>query len=176
MRILANVGELWRTHNAMFTTTSLIFTRVPAKVSHVHQSSGAGAFCMSVALSMCAKWPKTTFHQSGESNRPLTPILLKSIAIHLPFLLRYFCKSMALPFFWQKVVNTPICITIRLPFVSRYFCRSFRVRGRWDTSKSRVAPHHPKSGPIHISPADWFIAPFHLVWICLFSLTVAIVL
>ena len=23
--------------------------------------------------------------QSGESNRPLTPILLKSIAIHLPF-------------------------------------------------------------------------------------------
>ena len=33
-------------------------------------------------------------HQSGESSRPLTPILLKSIAIHLPFLSRYFCKSM----------------------------------------------------------------------------------
>ena len=71
---------------------------------------------------------------SGESNRPLTPILLKSIAIHLPFLSRYFCKSM--PSFWQKVVYTPpICITIRLPFVSRYFCRSIRVRGRWNTPK-----------------------------------------
>ena len=69
---------------------------------------------------------------SGESNRPLTPILLKSLAIHLPFLSRYFCKSM--PCSWQKVVCTlPMCITMRLPFVSRYFCRSIRVRGRWDT-------------------------------------------
>ena len=60
---------------------------------------------------------------SGESHRPLTPIFLKSIAIHLPFLSRYFCKSM--PSSWQKVVYTPpIWITIRLPFVSRYFCRS----------------------------------------------------
>ena len=71
---------------------------------------------------------------SGESNRPLTPILLKSIAIHLPFLSRYFCKSM--PSSWQKVVyQPPICITICLPFVSRYFCRSIGVRGRWDTPK-----------------------------------------
>ena len=69
---------------------------------------------------------------SGESHRPLTPIHLKSIAIHLPFLARYFCKSM--PSSWQKVVYTPpICIAIRHPFVSRYFCRSIRVRGRWDT-------------------------------------------
>ena len=70
----------------------------------------------------------------GESNRPLTPILLKSIAIRLPFLSRYFCKSM--PSFWQRVVYTPpIRITIRLPFVSRYFFKSIRVRGRWDTPK-----------------------------------------
>ena len=69
---------------------------------------------------------------SGESNRPLTPILLKSIAIHLPFLSRYFGKSM--PSSWQKVLYTPpICITIRLPFVSRYFFGSIRVRGRWNT-------------------------------------------
>ena len=51
-------------------------------------------------------------------NRPLTPILFKSIAIYLPFLSRYFCKS--LPSAWQEVVYTPpICITMRLPFVSR---------------------------------------------------------
>ena len=29
-----------------------------------------------------------------ESNRPLNAILFKSLAIHLPFLSRYFCKSM----------------------------------------------------------------------------------
>ena len=52
-----------------------------------------------------------SFHL-GESNRPLTPILLKSIAIRLPFLSRYLCKSMASS--WQKVVHTPpICIKIR---------------------------------------------------------------
>ena len=69
---------------------------------------------------------------SGESNRPLIPILLTSIAIHLPFLARCFCKSM--PSLWQKVEYTPpTCITIRLPFVSRYFCRSIRVRGCWNT-------------------------------------------
>ena len=59
---------------------------------------------------------------SGESNRPLTPILLKSIAIHLPFLLRYFCKSM--PSSWQRESSIyatnlyhdtlPICIAILL--------------------------------------------------------------
>ena len=40
----------------------------------------------------CGKcgWPPHT----GESHRPPTPILSKSIAIHLPFLSRYFCKSM----------------------------------------------------------------------------------
>ena len=69
------------------------------------------------------------WHCSGESNRPLTPTLLKSIAIHLPFLSRYLCKSMAS--FGQKVVYTPpICITIRLPLASRHFCRSIGVKGR----------------------------------------------
>ena len=43
--------------------------------------------------------------ESGELSRPLTPILLKSTAIHLPFLLRCFYKSMASS--WQKVENTP---------------------------------------------------------------------
>ena len=82
--------------------------------------------------------------KSGGSNRPLTPILLKSIAIHLPFLSRYFCKSM--PSSWQKVVYTPpICITIRLPFVSRYFCRSIRVTGRWGTPKKSI--HHHRGDP-----------------------------
>ena len=67
----------------------------------------------------------------------LTPILLKSIAIHLPFLLRYICTSMPSPS--QKVVYTPpICIAIRLPFVSRYFCRSIRVRGRWNAPKFSI--------------------------------------
>ena len=62
------------------------------------------------------------------------PDTSESIAIHIPFLSRYFCKSM--PSSWQKVVYTPpICITIRLPFVSRCFCRSIRVRVRWNTPK-----------------------------------------
>ena len=62
------------------------------------------------------------------------PILLKSIAIHLPFLSRCYCKRMHSS--WLKVVCTPpICITIRLPFVSQYLCRSLRVRGRWSTPK-----------------------------------------
>ena len=52
-RSLANSGELWRTHNAMFTRTSATFTRVLAKVPHIHQSSGEGAFCMWVAFRMC---------------------------------------------------------------------------------------------------------------------------
>ena len=59
-------------------------------------------------------------HMSGESHRPMTLILLKSIAIRLPSLSRYFCKSM--PSCWQKVVYIPpICVTIWLPFVSRCF-------------------------------------------------------
>ena len=52
-RSLAKLGDLWRTHNATFTRTSLTFTRVPTKVSHIHQSSGEGAFCVWVAFRMC---------------------------------------------------------------------------------------------------------------------------
>ena len=60
---------------------------------------------------------------SGESSRPLTPILLQKYRDTPPFLSRYFCRSM--PSSWQKVVYTsPMCITIRLPFVSRCLCRS----------------------------------------------------
>ena len=87
---------------------------------------------------------------SGESHRPLTPILMKSIAIHVPFLSRYFCKSM--PYSWQKVVYTPpICITIRLPFVSRYFCRSIRVRGRWNTPNLHIVD--PRCSASSTSPS-----------------------
>ena len=80
-----------------------------------------------------------TQHKSGESNRPLTLMLLKSIAIHLPFLSQYFCRNM--PSSWQKVVYIyiqPSCISmpmICLQFVSRCLCRSIRVRGRWNTPK-----------------------------------------
>ena len=69
---------------------------------------------------------------SGKSHRPLTPILVKSIAIHLPFLSRDFCTSM--PSSWQRVVyTTPMYITIRLAFVLRCSCRSIGVRGHWNT-------------------------------------------
>ena len=88
-------------------------------------------------------------HTSGEPNRPLTLILLKSVAIRLPFLSRYFCKSM--PSSCQKVVYTPpICIAIRFPFVSRYFCRSIRVRGRWDTPQNP-----PEFAQPRLSRAKW---------------------
>ena len=51
-----------------------------------------------------------------------------SIAMHLPFLLQYLCKSM--PSRWQNVVYTqPISITMRLPFVMRYFCRWKKGQG-----------------------------------------------
>ena len=53
MRTLAKPGELWRTHDATFTRTSLTFTRVPAKVPRGHQSSGEGALGMWVASRMC---------------------------------------------------------------------------------------------------------------------------
>ena len=55
-RRLAKFGELWRTHNAIFMRTSLTFTRVPAKVPHLHQSSGEGAFSKRVAFRMCPKF------------------------------------------------------------------------------------------------------------------------
>ena len=54
---------------------------------------------------------------SGESHRPLTPILLKSIAIHLRFLSRYFRKSMAESSIYTTNLyhdTPPICITILL--------------------------------------------------------------
>ena len=72
---------------------------------------------------------------SGESNRPLTPILLKSIAIHLPFLSRLLMQSM--PSFWQKVLCTPHNLYHDTPpiCIADTFCRSIRVGGRWSTPK-----------------------------------------
>ena len=65
--------------------------------------------------------------ESQMESGPLTPMLLKSIAIHLPFLSRYFCcKSMPSP--WQKVAYTAsICITIRpsvciAMLLQKYYC------------------------------------------------------
>ena len=52
--------------------------------------------------------------RSGESNQPLTPTLLKSIAIHLS---RYFCKSM--PSAWQE-------LDIQHQFVSLYGSHLYR--------------------------------------------------
>ena len=84
--------------------------------------------------------------KKGVSLRRVTstpdPDTFEKYRIHLPFLSRYFCKSMSSS--WQKGVYTPsICITIRLPFVLRYFCRSIRVRGRWNTPNSRCAHFLP---------------------------------
>ena len=56
MRSMAKFGELWRTHNVIFRISSLTFTRVPAKVAQVHQSSGEGAFCMRVAFGTYPTW------------------------------------------------------------------------------------------------------------------------
>ena len=67
--------------------------------------------------------PSTAGHQnlSGESNRPLTAIFLKSIAIHLPFLSRYFLQKYALLLAGSSMYTTnlhhdtpPICIAILL--------------------------------------------------------------
>ena len=115
-------------------------------------------------------WQKSDSEKESILRRgQLTPILLKSITIHLPFLSRYFCKSM--PSSWQKVVYTPpICIAIRLPFVSRYFFRSIRVRGRWDTPYMihRPAPVRSSSLPERffsmvdmVIPGFWGLCIYH---------------
>ena len=60
---------------------------------------------------------------SGESNRPLTPILLKSIAIHLAIFIAILLQEYLPSRSWQKVVydttnlyhdTPPICIAILL--------------------------------------------------------------
>ena len=50
MRSLAKSGD---PQHATFTRTSLTFTSVPAKVPHIHQSSGEGALGMWVASRVC---------------------------------------------------------------------------------------------------------------------------
>ena len=59
-------------------------------------------------------------HLSGESNRPLTPILWKVSRYTSHFSRDTFAE--ACPPLGRKVAYTPpICITIRVPFVSQYF-------------------------------------------------------
>ena len=70
---------------------------------------------------------------SGESNRPLTPILLQKYRDTPPISIVILLQKYALLLTESSIYTPPICITIRLPFVSRYFCRSIRVRGRWNT-------------------------------------------
>ena len=97
------------------------------------------------------RYPNEKIWNNQESRiDPWPRYFRKSIAIHLPFLSRYFCKCA--PSAWQKIVYTPpICITICLPFVSRYICRSIRVRGRWDTPKTSSS--QPK---LRYSARQWF--------------------
>ena len=45
-------------------------------------------------------------NQSGESYRPLTPIFLKTIAIHLPFPSRYSLQKYALPLVESSIYTT----------------------------------------------------------------------
>ena len=63
----------------------------------------------------------------------LGPTLLKSVAIHLPFLPGCFCKSM--PFSWQKVRYTPH------QFVSRYHCHHKHYRPEKNLSELFPAIH-----------------------------------
>ena len=109
------------------------------------------------------------FRRSGESNRLLTPMLSKSIAIHLPFLSRYFCKSM--PSRWQTVAYTPpICITIRLPFVSQYFCKSIRVKSRRDTPiRRKPKTKHRRFSAFFILFSEHAFFALRFQWRMLFS-------
>ena len=103
--------------------------RFPGKTLCGKKSSGKNA-----SGSGRRKWPYPLINQESQIDPWCIAILLKSIAIHLPFL--WHTSAKVCPSSWQKVVYTPpICITIRLPFVSRYFCGSIRVRGRWNTPK-----------------------------------------
>ena len=105
------------------------FCRISGDLAHSTRKSLA----IAIVRFWCAKSRAHLLQYPNlRRNRPLTLAFVKSIAIHLPFLSRCFCKSM--PSSGQKLVYTPpICITIRPPYVSQYFCRSIRVRNRWKT-------------------------------------------
>ena len=72
------------------------------------------------------------YFKSGESRRRQTPILLKSIAIHLPSLMRCFGKVCP-PLAESIILFTNNLYRDTAPVVLRYLCRSIRVRGRWNT-------------------------------------------
>ena len=96
------------------THTQILFFWSNSAITHTHKKNIHKTKLLGNYLCNVFVMPGTF---SGQSHRPLTPIFLKNIAIHLPCLSRYFCKSM--PSRRQKVVYTPpICI---------------RARGRWDT-------------------------------------------
>ena len=98
--------------------------RTPIRPLPPSERTGSWAWAMMKQKELGARKWRGALRQriSGESHRPPTPILLKSVAIHLPFLLRYSCKSM--PSSWQKVVTkythhqfsyhdtAPICIAM----------------------------------------------------------------
>ena len=80
--------------------------------------------------------------KSGESHRPLTAILLKSIAIHLRFLPRYFCKSTPSPHPpHTKKLSTDsvhyLLISLDGSHLYRDVCRSTRIRIHWNIPKSQ---------------------------------------
>ena len=70
---------------------------------------------------------------SEECQKPQPPLLLKSIAIHLPFVLQYasnlYRSAFGAPTLWGKgntVSTPPICIAVRLPFVLQYASHLYR--------------------------------------------------
>ena len=116
------------------------FRAFPASI-HKHSPQSTYFSWQTLNCQIVPALPPTVLHledYSGESNRPMTPILFEKYRDTPPISIAILCKSM--PSFWQRVVYTPpICITIRLPFVSRCFCRSIRVRGRWNTPKLHIS-------------------------------------
>ena len=91
---------------------------------------------------------------SGESHRPLTATLLKSIVIHLPFLSRFFCAKVC-PLLGRKCYihqlyhdTAPICIA---RFLQKYqdqgsvvcpkdmMCRKKKFRGQFNFNPTKCS-------------------------------------
>ena len=99
-RLHANFGEAWQTlanfgepHNVIFTKTSPTFTRVPAKVPHLHQSSGEGAFCLWVAFRMC---PTLSVHSCAIGDTISCDAPCSAIGSRGKLLLRYHLLGLSL--------------------------------------------------------------------------------
>ena len=110
-----NSSEFW-----CFCTISFSMADAPAKKLHFHYSSIDFRMAAECKYRPKAFWIYfLTMPPSGESIWPLTPILLKSIAIHLPFLLRYFLHH----FYCDTFARS---IAIHHQFVSRYASHLYR--------------------------------------------------